>query len=81
VDYTDADDGCFWIEFSDFLKFFYITTVCYYRDDFIDSVICDEPKLGGFGLVSFTVKEDISKPMVFTIDQVNSRHVDETMRG
>lgn len=42
VNYKNADDGCFWISFEDYDKFFYITTICYYVDTFINDSESDE---------------------------------------
>jgi hypothetical protein len=68
VDFKNADDGCFWISFSDYDKFFYITTICYYREDFVPSIICDEHEIGGFGIVKFTVAQELREPAILTID-------------
>jgi len=51
VDFKNADDGCFWISFEDYDKFFYLTTICYYRDTFIPSICSDEHEIGGYGVV------------------------------
>ncbi len=67
VNFSNSDDGCFWISFDDYDKFFYITTICYYRTDFVDSVVCDEHEIGGFGLVKFTVPEDSPDPVILTL--------------
>lgn len=45
------------------------------------SNICDEHEIGGYGLVKFTVAQDLKEPVILTIDQVNARHADETMKG
>ena len=34
-----------------------------------------------FGMARFELKEDIRKPITFSVDQVNARFVDETMLG
>ena len=67
MNYSNANDGCFWISFNDYDKFFYITTVCYYRDTFIPSIVCDEHELGGFGLIKFSVPHDMPDPMILSI--------------
>ena len=41
VDHQDKDDGCFWISFKDYLKFFYITTICYYNEHAVDNYVAD----------------------------------------
>ena len=40
-EYRNADDGCFWISFSDYDKFFYITTICFLRDDYKECSLPD----------------------------------------
>lgn len=55
VDYANADDGCFWMTFEDYDKFFYITTINYFRDDFIRTAVCDEHEIGGFGIIKVIV--------------------------
>ena len=37
----DKDDGCFWIAFADYVKFFYITTICYYYEGQFDNFLAD----------------------------------------
>ena len=46
VDFKNAEDGCFWISYEDYIKFFYITTICYDREDFQLSRLNDEPAVG-----------------------------------
>lgn len=81
VDFSNKDDGCFWIAFKDYLKFFYITTICYYFDEAYDNYLADEHPIGRFGMTKFTLEEDHRRPMSFAVDTVNQRFVDETMRG
>ena len=45
VDLQEVDDGCFWIGFADYVKFFYITTICYYYEDMHDNYIADQHEL------------------------------------
>jgi len=35
-EYVNKDDGCFWINFKDYDAFFYITTICYYDESYVD---------------------------------------------
>lgn len=68
VNYQDKDDGCFWISFDDYIKFFYITTICYYNENFVPSIVCDEHAIGGYGVITFKIETTIKEPVVFTID-------------
>ena len=81
VDLQDKDDGCFWISFADYVKFFYITTICYYYENHYDNFLADQHELQKFGMAKFTLDEDHTDPLTISIDQVNARFVDETMRG
>lgn len=80
-EYRDADDGCFWISFKDYDIFFYITTVCFYKADYLESVVCDELSQDEFGLIKLTLNEDAEQTIAITLDQINARFVDDTMRG
>jgi len=52
----DADDGMFWIGFNDYVKFFYISTICISTDETIVSrTVCDMHEEGGFGIAKITV--------------------------
>ena len=81
VGFVDKDDGCFWIAFADYLKFFYITTICYYNDKMVDNWIADQHDLQSFGMAKFKLDEDLNEQVILAVDQVNARFVDETMRG
>lgn len=86
VKLTEENDGTFWISMKDFEKFFYLATMCYYRNDYSDSTIIDTTSEGGFGMYKFTLKQsdkDKSKtfPVIFTIDQVNWRFCDSSDDG
>lgn len=81
VNLQDKDDGLFWISFSDYANFFYITTICYFYKHLEDNSVCDQHELYGFGLTKFTIDEDITEPVIMSVDQANARFVDETMRG
>lgn len=68
VDLVDADDGTFWIAFEDYITFFYITTICFYKDNFDDNTISDMHEIRSFGMCKFELKEDYRKPITFSID-------------
>ena len=40
-EFVQKDDGCFWISFKDYDKFFYITTICYFKTGYKESVAVD----------------------------------------
>jgi len=81
VKLEEKDDGCFWISFQDYVKFFYITTICYYIDGTQDNTVADMHEPAQFGMTKFMLAEDHPEPLVITCDQVNARFVDETMLG
>lgn len=67
------DDGCFYISFNDYDKFFYITTICYYVEGYDETGVCDEhPEMGRddnpFGLVKFEIDRDTSQPVAVSIN-------------
>jgi hypothetical protein len=72
------------MSFNDFVKMFYMATICYFRDDYMDTTICDQHRLGGFGLFKFNynpVSASRNSPITFTIDQANWRFYDKTNDG
>lgn len=81
VNYEDKNDGTFWISFVDYISFFYITTICFYREDFEDNCVTDQHEFKEFGMTRFSNPNDHDQPLSFTVDQINSRFVDETMNG
>lgn len=81
VNLQDKDDGLFWIAFSDYVNFFYITTICYFYEHLKDNSVADQHELGNFGMTKFTIDEDVTDPVIVSVDQANARFVDETMRG
>mmetsp|Transcript_40684 Transcript_40684/g.53368 ORF Transcript_40684/g.53368 Transcript_40684/m.53368 type:complete len:345 (-) Transcript_40684:115-1149(-) len=81
VNLQDKNDGCFWISFKDYIKFFYITTICYYNEQIEDNYVPDQHELFSYGMSKFTLDEDHPESMVIAVDQINSRFVDETMLG
>lgn len=40
--YKNKDDGCFWINYDNYLEYFYITSICYYFDDYVDETVPDQ---------------------------------------
>lgn len=42
VNLQKAEDGIFWISLKDFDLFFYMAVICYYREDYDDTTICDQ---------------------------------------
>ena len=43
--------------------------------------MADQHELRKFGMTKFTIDEDHKEPVTISVDQVNARFVDETMRG
>ena len=84
VGLQEANDGVFWISLADFDTFFYLVTICYYREDYEGSTLSDQHEPGSFGLYKFTyTPSEASKttPITFTIDQANWRFCDKTDEG
>ena len=77
VNLVDEDDGTFWISFKDYFTFFYVTTIGYHIDTFVDNYVEDMHDLHGFGLAKFVLEEDHSEPIVLAIDQINARFLDQ----
>lgn len=82
-EYKDEDDGCFWISFKDYDKFFYITTICFFKEGYKDNVVADELTFEkeDFGMCKLVLNEDAEQTVAITLDQINARFADETMRG
>ncbi len=71
VGFKEANDGIFWISLKDFDLFFYLVTICYYREDYDGSTLCDQHELDSFGMYKFTYSpSEASKntPITFTLD-------------
>ena len=68
VNYERKDDGCFWICFRDYMKFFFRTTICYYEGEDVESCIADQHELYGFGISKFELSEDHPRPLVISVD-------------
>jgi len=67
------DDGCFFISFSDYEKFFYITTICMVVDSYDETGTWDQHADPGtdenpFGLVKFHLEKDTKKPVAVSIN-------------
>lgn len=76
----DSNDGCFWISFDDYTRFFCVTSICYTSPKFTNNWIEDMQE-GKFGVISLKVHKDIDTDCLLTLNQINHRHMDETMRG
>jgi calpain-15 len=77
---SDSNDGCFWISFDDYTRFFSVTSICYTSSKFTNNWIEDIQE-SKFGVISLKVKKDIDSDCLLTLNQINHRHIDETMRG
>ena len=59
----------FWIAFKDYIKFFYITTICISDDNAITSrMVCDIHEFGSFGVAKVTVPQDVKTHSAIVID-------------
>lgn len=77
--------------FNDYIRFFYITSICYYEpqwhNNWIQDIQSKHLKLSSagidtnYGVLKFTNPIDIDDDCIITFNQINARHVDETMRG
>lgn len=81
VKFVDKNDGTFWIAFEDYINFFYITTICFYKEKYEDTCVTDQHEFNSFGMLKFTNPQDHNTPLSFTVDQINARFMDETMNG
>lgn len=81
VGFEAKEDGIFFISFEDYIKFFYITTICKYVEGGDLSVLEDEHAPGKYCLTRFTITKQYDVPIMITLYQIHSRLVDETMRG
>lgn len=41
-DFESKDDGCFYISFKDYDKFFYMTCICFYNDTYPEQIVVDQ---------------------------------------
>jgi len=61
------------MSFEDYDKFFYITTICFYEDGFVEDYESDDVSKENFGLMKLDNPSDCKKPVVFSLDQINAR--------
>ena len=87
-DQRDPNDGCFWMTVKDYVRFFYITSICYYKPTWENSWIQDMHSLptalapkATYSVFRFAMAADVESDCMLTINQINARHMDETMRG
>jgi len=64
--FVKEDDGTFYISFQDYLKFFYITTICDYDENSCDKQVADEGGHDGFNMIKLTIPRELDEA-VFTI--------------
>lgn len=81
VNGEDREDGCFFISFADFIKFFTRTTICYYVDGYEDNYITDQHELGSWAMAKFTIERDNPAPLCLTVDQISERFLDRPRDG
>ena len=76
VDGENKEDGSFFMSFTDFIKFFTTTTICYYQEENVDSFITDQHELDGWAMAKFTLERDNPRPFCITVDQISERFMD-----
>ena len=81
VGFEDKEDGVFFISYEDYLNFFYITTLCKYNEESDLSVMEDQHAPGKYCVQKFTIEKNYECPIIFVLNQIHARFVDETMRG
>jgi len=81
VNCEDKEDGCFFINLEDFIKFFTRTTICYYMDECEDNYIVDQHELDSWAMVKFTLERDNKTPLCLTVDQMSERFLDRSRDG
>lgn len=80
-EYKVADDGTFFIAFKDYVKFFYVTSICFYTDNNHQISVQDEPDADTLGICKLTIPEDTQKMISMSLNQIDARFTDDTMRG
>ena len=73
VNLQKKNDGTFWIAFADYVKFFYITTICYYNEQIVDNYLTDQHDLESYGMCKIIIDRDHPEPLTIAVDQVNAR--------
>ena len=68
MNFECKDDGIFFISFEDYLRFFYMTTVCKYVEGGDLSVCEDEHPQSKYCLQSFTLTKDFKSPVIITLN-------------
>jgi len=78
------------MSWKDYLKYYYITTICYYITGYLDQHVCDmhmqtwekdSTPQDCYAAVRFDVPEDSTHSLSMTLDQIDSRFVDKDMSG
>lgn len=71
----NANDGVFFISFEDYLKFFYVTTICKFIDGGDVSVVEDEQRPTQVCLSHFRIEKQINSTILITLNQLHHRFV------
>ncbi len=71
-DNPDDDDGEFWMDISDFKKFFYSTTICHYRLNYKNITVADTHAETEHACSRVDVLEDIDHA-TFILTQMHKR--------
>jgi hypothetical protein len=57
----------YWMSFDDYLRNFYLTSICLYRDNYSAVCITDLHEIDEHGVCQLILKENIDAPIVFTL--------------
>ena len=77
VNGEDKEDGVFFINLRDFMKFFTRTTICYYQTPHFDNFEADQHEIGSWAMTKFTLERDNPQPLTVTIDSISERFMGE----
>ena len=81
LSWVNADDGVFFISFEDYVKFFYITTIC--KDIWENDVssMPDEHEPYKYCAQRFILEKNYDAPISILLSQIHGRFVDKLMNG
>ena len=77
----DKLDGVFWMNFNQYIQFFYMTTICLYQDGYSQISLSDTHAQTGHALTKLVVHEDIQSDVVFKLSQIHRRFLDGWLVG
>lgn len=80
-EYSEQNDGCFFITFKDYCAFFYVTSICQYQSEHQRLIAKDQLDSEDLGMCLFDLEEDAFDMLSITLNQTDQRFTDETMNG